>query len=350
MTPELFHLLLMGLALGVFIWIMRLMRVSISIVEILVSVRLAAMNLVNISRWIPTLESRIDQSSRKYLQDLIKGTVDPPSAPLGRFNSPFHLYKDSFQITTLNGKTSLSFKFDAKVDSAVQFFWGVNKKTFYEVICNKTQDDPNFLFLNESMFPPDFELSSDVFKFDSGNAIIVKIDQESSGSQQNLMYSDDEEPSTPVVHGTNEFEGQVDQLQSTPDPRHSETIPLLVLIKNCEWSDPKDGIYQYAALSFKNNLVGVTSQYLHTILGAFQIQDIYGNQDENSSSEECVVCLSEPRGIILLPCRHLCVCHTCFLQIDKCPICRNPIRAFIVKEQEKAQLIQETIVEGVETV
>lgn len=39
-------------------------------------------------------------------------------------------------------------------------------------------------------------------------------------------------------------------------------------------------------------------------------------------SEECVVCLTDPKEILLLPCRHLCVCAACFVFVDKCPVCR----------------------------
>lgn len=78
------------------------------------------------------------------------------------------------------------------------------------------------------------------------------------------------------------------------------------------------------------------NQYVHITLGAFQLQDYYGTQDDQSmESQDCVVCLSEPRAITLLPCRHFCVCHTCFLQIDKCPICRDVSKAFLVMKENK---------------
>lgn len=38
--------------------------------------------------------------------------------------------------------------------------------------------------------------------------------------------------------------------------------------------------------------------------------------------EECVVCLTDPKEVLLLPCRHLCVCYSCFAFVDKCPVCR----------------------------
>lgn len=63
----------------------------------------------------------------------------------------------------------------------------------------------------------------------------------------------------------------------------------------------------------------------------FQIQELYGADCKLKATEdECVVCLTEPKAITLLPCRHFCLCHGCFLHIEKCPICRMLIRAFII--------------------
>lgn len=50
-------------------------------------------------------------------------------------------------------------------------------------------------------------------------------------------------------------------------------------------------------------------------------------EDENSdNSSECVVCLSDLRDTLILPCRHLCLCNACAdtlrYQANNCPICR----------------------------
>ncbi|XP_069762876.1 E3 ubiquitin-protein ligase MGRN1-like isoform X3 [Narcine bancroftii] len=78
---------------------------------------------------------------------------------------------------------------------------------------------------------------------------------------------------------------------------------------------------------------------------SYLLQEIYGienknNQetkaadDENSdNSNECVVCLSDLRDTLILPCRHLCLCSTCAdtlrYQANNCPICRLPFRALL---------------------
>ncbi|KAI8871559.1 hypothetical protein GQ42DRAFT_173750 [Ramicandelaber brevisporus] len=49
--------------------------------------------------------------------------------------------------------------------------------------------------------------------------------------------------------------------------------------------------------------------------------------------KECVICLTDTRDTILLPCRHLCLCSECAealrLQSNKCPVCRQTFAMFI---------------------
>lgn len=57
--------------------------------------------------------------------------------------------------------------------------------------------------------------------------------------------------------------------------------------------------------------------------------DVY-DEDNNS---ECVVCLSDTRDTLILPCKHLCLCSDCANQLrfqqSGCPICRQPFRALL---------------------
>lgn len=51
----------------------------------------------------------------------------------------------------------------------------------------------------------------------------------------------------------------------------------------------------------------------------------------NENASECVICMSEGRDTMLLPCRHMCLCSTCAqslrYQANSCPICRCPFKA-----------------------
>uniref|UniRef100_A0A8C9ALC5 E3 ubiquitin-protein ligase n=1 Tax=Prolemur simus TaxID=1328070 RepID=A0A8C9ALC5_PROSS len=109
----------------------------------------------------------------------------------------------------------------------------------------------------------------------------------------------------------------------------------------------------------EGDVVEVTG-HAHVLLAAFEkvtplcsqvdrvsylLQEIYGienknnqetkpSDDENSdNSNECVVCLSDLRDTLILPCRHLCLCTSCAdtlrYQANNCPICRLPFRALL---------------------
>lgn len=41
--------------------------------------------------------------------------------------------------------------------------------------------------------------------------------------------------------------------------------------------------------------------------------------------EECCVCMNEDATVLLLPCRHQCVCVNCRAMLETCPICRGAV-------------------------
>ncbi|KAB0349051.1 hypothetical protein FD754_013908 [Muntiacus muntjak] len=90
-------------------------------------------------------------------------------------------------------------------------------------------------------------------------------------------------------------------------------------------------------------LVGSFSRAVDRV--SYLLQEIYGIENKNNqetkpsdeensdNSSECVVCLSDLRDTLILPCRHLCLCNSCAdtlrYQASNCPICRLPFRALL---------------------
>ncbi|XP_054449166.1 E3 ubiquitin ligase RNF157 isoform X2 [Pteronotus mesoamericanus] len=75
-------------------------------------------------------------------------------------------------------------------------------------------------------------------------------------------------------------------------------------------------------------------QEIYGIENKYNTQDSKVAEDEVSdNSAECVVCLSDVRDTLILPCRHLCLCNACAdtlrYQANNCPICRLPFRALL---------------------
>jgi len=59
------------------------------------------------------------------------------------------------------------------------------------------------------------------------------------------------------------------------------------------------------------------------------------SNEDNDKKFDCVICLSNERSHLFIPCNHLCCCSTCAGQIENfCPICRQPFssiqRIFLV--------------------
>eukprot|EP00606_Chrysophyceae_sp_TOSAG23-5_P001320 GSChrysophyteH2.ASY1.ANO1.136.1 assembled CDS len=60
-------------------------------------------------------------------------------------------------------------------------------------------------------------------------------------------------------------------------------------------------------------------------------------EESEGLDDDCVICLSEMKGVFLLPCRHLCVCKGCLVHIDKCPVCRANFEEYCYIDQDAKQ-------------
>ncbi|XP_013885946.1 RING finger protein 157 [Austrofundulus limnaeus] len=97
-----------------------------------------------------------------------------------------------------------------------------------------------------------------------------------------------------------------------------------------------DGSYCVKPLKQKQVVDGVSYllQEIYGIENKYNSQESKVSEDEISdNSAECVVCLSDVRDTLILPCRHLCLCNACAdtlrYQANCCPICRLPFRALL---------------------
>ncbi|EDV31431.1 uncharacterized protein Dana_GF15350 [Drosophila ananassae] len=65
------------------------------------------------------------------------------------------------------------------------------------------------------------------------------------------------------------------------------------------------------------------------------MQKIWNSPGDSSPNRGgCVVCLERSRNIVIMPCRHLCLCKECSQQLQmhlqyRCPVCRDNIISFL---------------------
>ncbi|XP_016976035.1 uncharacterized protein LOC108042326 [Drosophila rhopaloa] len=79
------------------------------------------------------------------------------------------------------------------------------------------------------------------------------------------------------------------------------------------------------------------SVYLWTDQQLKRVMQNLRNEPDNAGSPNrggCVVCMERSRNIVIMPCRHLCLCKECSQQLllhleNRCPVCRNDIMSFL---------------------
>ncbi|XP_030840110.1 E3 ubiquitin-protein ligase MGRN1 isoform X2 [Strongylocentrotus purpuratus] len=127
-------------------------------------------------------------------------------------------------------------------------------------------------------------------------------------------------------------------IQCTVDEGDEHSGHCHTLIATFEQS--ADGAYTMKPMKQKQMVEGVF----------YLLQEIYGIENKNNpdapkqpdeeefpddddNGSDCVICMSDARDTLILPCRHLCLCNGCAdslrFQASCCPICRAPFRALL---------------------
>ena len=77
-------------------------------------------------------------------------------------------------------------------------------------------------------------------------------------------------------------------------------------------------------------------QKLKTFGMWIDIHDIYNSSLDNG---ECLICCTNLRNTIFLPCKHACTCNTCAhslkMRNNPCPICKNQIKDLLILEVDE---------------
>lgn len=132
-------------------------------------------------------------------------------------------------------------------------------------------------------------------------------------------------------------------------------VPLVVVL--CSTNGRKSGetVLEATFINFRQaeqddrNTTGLDlrAEVLHQVVlndtSAHHIQGIFGFE-EGDSETECMICYDQPRSVLFLPCRHFCVCSSCFrlLRDERCPLCRSVFSAHILlplKTEEQGEVM-----------
>ena len=96
----------------------------------------------------------------------------------------------------------------------------------------------------------------------------------------------------------------------------------------------------------ENNEIDIkcVSQILKKHNYNFELKDIY---DDTGNNGKCVICYTNNRDTIFLPCRHSSCCHNCSgtLKPKICPLCKNIIQDIICLDRELSKIYNKNEVE-----
>ena len=96
---------------------------------------------------------------------------------------------------------------------------------------------------------------------------------------------------------------------------------------------------KFRTRSWNINLITTRGKYYYTVgknaievLSEATIVDLSKLKVfEDSSTDECAICMTEPKCVIINPCGHFYMCATCGTSVHSCPICRGPITSLVNK-------------------
>jgi len=211
-------------------------------------------------------------------------------------------------VSTKNSHFNIEFVFDADVKCAITIYYFCTEEIGSTSLSYQTRDAA---------------LTSETFHYKKGASQVfyqpTHIFNPSLFPEDDLQYSAERDVYPVVIHCVVE--------EGMDDIRQSHTTICVV-------DNHSDGTYCLRALKQKIFVDGL----------CYLLQEIYGIENKNlnrsfsddeceENGSECVICMSDQRDTLILPCRHLCLCNTCAnslrYQANNCPICRAPFRALL---------------------
>ncbi|XP_052049890.1 E3 ubiquitin ligase RNF157 isoform X1 [Apodemus sylvaticus] len=248
----------------------------------------------------------------------------PPQEPVKTLRSLINIRKDTLRLVKCaeEVKSHGEGAGRAKVHYNVEFTFDTDARVAITIYYQATEEFQNGI---ASYIPKDNSLQSETVHYKRGVCQQFCLPSHtvdpSEWAEEELGFDLDREVYPLVVHAVvdegDEYFGHCHVLLGTFE-KHT------------------DGTFCVKPLKQKQVVDGVSYllQEIYGIENKYNTQDSKVTEDDVSdNSAECVVCLSDVRDTLILPCRHLCLCNTCAdtlrYQANNCPICRLPFRALL---------------------
>lgn len=225
--------------------------------------------------------------------DTIQSEPGITSIPTHQLNC--HLLSNTFSTSQTDSSFTLSFKFDSLQEGSMSVYFfaaeSINSKGVTECYYIDTQRYPS---------PITKQFSSGL---DQNCEALLEFDL-TKYSLQELTFSD------------------------------SKTFPVIVELRNTDSPNILESTYIKFRLSGSQWQAEMIKQKLTYGADVFVLNEIFGHIGNEEETQECVVCLTNPKSTVVVPCDHMCLCNDCANIMrshydSRCPICRTAVQSLM---------------------
>ncbi|KDO32521.1 hypothetical protein SPRG_02998 [Saprolegnia parasitica CBS 223.65] len=375
LPTELQNLVVLLFTCGLGLWAARLALLLVDLAAMRRSVQ--KRNVIYLPELGPSL-SILEQMTTQRLQQYLRTQDQVNSFHMTKVDAPFDVVSNSLRVTHEDGRIGLSFDFQAsRAGCSIETYWGVDATDFNETTPATASKRPTLARHVQqawSSFTRRRQNSDDKAERRALNS----MPSSSSPTVPPAPSSpppDDAIDLTPIPDATTataptsvattwmddtpaSYQMKSSSLQFPPEntgayrlktytlppvfplPADASVLVVAIVFKvsapehvvvvSDGRTDPivSETIFVDVAL---HKSPSITKRIYYTQSGRVHLaHELYGLND----FVECSICLEDPTRVIILPCRHCCVCPTCLNEIETCPICRTKFNAYITMDPD----------------
>lgn len=113
-----------------------------------------------------------------------------------------------------------------------------------------------------------------------------------------------------------------------------KTYPIIIELRTSDSLNIIESTYVKFRLSGTQWQAELIKQKFTYNGDVFELNEIYGHIGNEEETKECVVCLTNPKETLVVPCDHMCLCVDCANIMRshhdaKCPMCRTPVQSLM---------------------
>ncbi|OQR98183.1 hypothetical protein ACHHYP_09059 [Achlya hypogyna] len=352
LPPELQNVLSLVFTCGLAIWSVRLATLLLDLSAMRRAVK--KHNVIYLPDIGPGLEILRDMTTSR-LQQYLRTQDQVTTFRMAKLSVPFDILPTSLRVTTEDGRVGIAFDFQASSAAcSIATYWGVDSADFSEA---RNKEPAKAKFHVKAAWEAwtrrrqnsDEKAERCALNSLPSSSPTVPAAPASPLPDEEIELNDIPAPVMTSAKGTTYHTKSAPSLfpadasgayrvhRYTLAPVFSQStepveaaIVFRATIASAHEEDPivAETIYVHVP---PTGAASVTKRLYHSQAGRVHVaHELYGLAD----FVECSICLEDPTRVIILPCRHCCVCPTCLNEIETCPICRTKFGSYITMDSD----------------